>query len=80
MTVRGAALEPTARVVTYVPRPSAIERYEAARDGGRAGIRSTYWGLVDAAFAVWGAEDLVRYRSSTPPPDVPVVAIIEPAP
>ncbi len=80
VTVRGAALEPEARVVTYVPRPSAIERYEAARDRGRAGIRSTYWGLVDAAFAVWGAEDLLRYRSSTPPPDVPVVAIIEPAP
>jgi cation transport regulator ChaC len=80
VTVRLEGLEPDARIVTYVPRPSAIERYEAARDVGRAGIRSTYWGLVDAAFAVWGADQLERYRSSTPPPDVPVVAVSEPAP
>ncbi len=65
------------RVVTYVPRRLAIERYEAARDAGRAGIRSTYWGLVDAAFAVFGADQLRRYRSSTPDPDIPVVAMIE---
>ena len=70
---------PDARVVTYVPRPSAIERYEQARDRGRAGIRSTYWGLVDAAFAVWGPDELARYRSSTPPPDVPVVAMFDAA-
>jgi len=80
VTVRTEAFEPEARIVTYVPRPSAIERYETARDDGRAGIRSTYWGLVDAAFAVWGADQLERYRSTTPPPDVPVVAMSEPAP
>jgi cation transport regulator ChaC len=80
VTVRHEVLEPDARIVTYVPRPSAIERYERARDEGRAGIRSTYWGLVDAAFAVWGADQLARYRSTTPPPDVPVVAMSEPAP
>lgn len=79
VTVDGSAVEPDARIVTYVPRRSAVERYEAARDQGRAGIRSTYWGLVDAAFAVWGTDHLVRYRSSTPPPDVPVVAMSEPA-
>jgi hypothetical protein len=62
------ALEAAARIVTYVPRPTAIKRYEAASDHGRAGIRSTYWGLVDAAFAVWGADQLERYRSSTPRP------------
>ena len=80
VSVDREALEPAARIVTYVPRPTAIERYEAARDHGRAGIRSSYWGLVDAAFAVWGADQLERYRSSTPPPDVPVVAIADPAP
>jgi len=80
VSVRHEAFEPDARIVTYVPRPSAIDRYERARDRGRAGIRSTYWGLVDAAFAVWGADQLERYRSSTPPPDVPVVAMSEPAP
>lgn len=65
------------RVVTYVPRASAIERYEAARDSGRAGIRSTYWGLVDAAFAVLGHDHLLRYRSSTPAPDIPVVRVLD---
>lgn len=65
------------RVVTYVPRSSAIERYEAARDAGRAGIRSSYWGLVDAAFAVLGHDRLSRYRSSTPAPDIPVVAVVD---
>ncbi len=79
VSITGAPLEPGARIVTYVPRPSAIERYETARDRGRAGIRGTYWGLVDAAFAMWGPAALERYRSSTPPPDVPVVALFEPA-
>ncbi len=65
------------RVVTYVPRPPAIERYEVARDAGQAGIRSTYWGLVDAAFAVLGPDRLARYRSSTPDPDVPVVTVLD---
>jgi dephospho-CoA kinase len=65
------------RIVTYVPRPSAVQRYETARDDGRAGIRNTYWGLVDAAFAVLGNERLARYRSSTPDPDVPVVVVID---
>ena len=65
------------RVVTYVPRPEAIQRYEAARDAGLAGIRSSYWGNVDAAFAVLGNDRLARYRSSTPLPDVPVVAMFD---
>ncbi len=65
------------RVVTYVPRASAIARYEAARDARVAGIRHTYWGLVDAAFAVLGPAQLHSYRSSTPLPDVPVVAVRE---
>ncbi len=63
---------PAGPVVTYVPRPSAIERYEAARDGRRAGIRLSYWELVSAAFDDLGGEHLARYQS-TPAPDVPVV-------
>ncbi len=59
-------------VMTYVPRPSAIERYESARDGQRAGIRLSYWELVSAAFDDLGGEHLARYRG-TPAPDVPVV-------
>src|SRR6188508_844850 len=35
VTVRGVAPEADARIVTYVPRASAVERYEAARDQGR---------------------------------------------
>lgn len=60
------------RVVTYVPRQSAVERYLAARDEGRAAIRQDYWDLVDDAFATLGDDHLARYRS-TPTPDVPVV-------
>jgi cation transport regulator ChaC len=66
-----------ARIVTYAPRTSAIERYRSARDAGRAGIRDTYWGLVDAAFAVLGPDRLDEYRATTPPPDVPVVVVID---
>jgi dephospho-CoA kinase len=60
------------RVSTYVPRPSAIERYEHARDDGRAAIRQSYVELVAAAFRDLGGDHLDRYRT-TPPPDVPVV-------
>lgn len=60
------------RVVTYVPRPSAVERYEAARDRGSAGIRRSYWELVEQAFHALGGDHGVRY-AATPAPDVPVV-------
>ena len=43
------------RVMTYVPRPSAVERYEAARDRRQAGIRQSYWELVSAAFGTSAA-------------------------
>ncbi len=59
-------------VMTYVPRASAIERYESARDRGRAGIRRSYWDLVDDAFRQLGSDHHVHY-SATPAPDVPVV-------
>ena len=62
----------TGRVMTYVPRASAIERYEAARDRRQAGIRQSYWALVSAAFGDLGGDHLDRY-SATPAPDVPVV-------
>jgi cation transport regulator ChaC len=63
---------PTERVMTYVPRASAIERYEAARDRRHAGIRRSYWELVSAAFSDLGGDHLDRYET-TPSPDVPVV-------
>jgi len=68
----GAGTRRSRRVMTYVPRPSAIERYEQARDLGRAGIRQSYWKLVGAAFGDLGDDHLGNFES-TPPPDVPVV-------
>ena len=61
------------RVVTYVPRPSAIERYERARDHGRAAIRRGYHELVDRAFHALGAHHRHEYANGTPRPDVPIV-------
>lgn len=61
-----------ARVVTYVPRRSAIERYRSGRDEHRAAIRQDYWDLVDEAFAVLGDRHVEQYRT-TPAPDIPVV-------
>lgn len=60
------------RVVTYVPRQSAIERYEAARDAGCAAIRRSYWDLVGQAFADLGDDHSTTY-ATTPAPDVPVL-------
>jgi len=62
------------RVMTYVPRPSAIDRYQAARDEGRAGIRQSYWELVSSAFRELGDDHHDLYVA-TPPPDVPVVSM-----
>ncbi len=62
-------------IFTYVPRPEAVERYQAGRDAGIAGIRRTYWDLVHDAFAGFGDDALERYRSTTPEPDVPVVDV-----
>ncbi len=68
-----AAAQPAgARFVTYVPRASAVDRYAAGRDAGRAAIRADYWDLVDGAFAALGRAHLSRYRT-TPAPDVPIV-------
>ena len=62
------------RVVTYVPRRSAVERYEAARDAGRAAIRQAYWDLVLGAFDELGGEH-PNLWAATPPPDVPVADV-----
>lgn len=62
------------RVVTYVPRPSAIERYETARDARRAAIRRSYWELVHLAFDELGGEH-PTLLASTPRPDVPVADV-----
>ena len=60
------------RFVTYVPRASAVERYETARDERRAAIRQPYWDLVRDAFDVLGGSHPARY-GTTPAPDVPIV-------
>jgi len=58
-------------VAVYVPRPSAIERYEQHRDAGTAAVRVAYWDLVDDAFGALGDDHRAWYRR-TPPPDVPI--------
>ena len=63
------------RIVTYVPRPSAVERYLTAHSAGRAAIERRYHGLVEAAFGELGQVHLDEYRSTTPEPDVPVLDI-----
>lgn len=63
------------RVMTYVPRPVAIEHYERARDRGCAAIEQRYWDLVSAAFSALGTVQHERYLETTPPPDVPVLAM-----
>lgn len=61
-------------VQVYVPRPSSIERYELARDEGRAAIRQSYWTLVEQAFADLGGSHPEWY-ARTPEPDIPVADI-----
>lgn len=63
------------RVVTYVPRPSAVERYLQARDERRAAVRRSYWDLVHAAFGELGGDHLDRFRR-TPDPDVPIADVV----
>ena len=63
------------RVVTYVPRPSAIDRYVQARDIGRAAVRREYWDLVHDAFAALGGHHLDHLATGTPAPDVPIVDV-----
>jgi cation transport regulator ChaC len=62
-----------ARVVTYVPRASAIERYLVAREARRAAIRQSYVALVEGAFRALGGRHLDEYVAGTPDPDVPVL-------
>ena len=61
-------------VQVYVPRASSIERYEVARDEGRAAIRQSYWTLVEDAFAALGGQHAEWY-GRTPAPDIPVADI-----
>lgn len=60
------------QIVTYVPRPTAIANYEAARDNGTAAIEQRYWDIVEQAFRDLGDGQLERYRATTPAPDVPI--------
>ncbi|NND76468.1 MAG: gamma-glutamylcyclotransferase [Ilumatobacter sp.] len=58
----------------YVPRPSAIDRYERARDERRAAVRSEYWQLVRESFAALG-DSHAEWYDRTLAPDVPIVDV-----
>ena len=62
-------------MVTYVPRGASQRWYQAARDRGDAAIEQRYWDLVDGAFTALGDDRRERYLATTPPPDIPVVAM-----
>jgi cation transport regulator ChaC len=67
-------------IAVYVPQRVAVERYERHRDEGTAGVRRSYWNLVDEAFDELGPRHAEWYRA-TDPPDVPVVDItLDPLP
>ncbi|MBV1893369.1 MAG: gamma-glutamylcyclotransferase [Ilumatobacteraceae bacterium] len=72
--IRYEDLPATGQVVTYVPRPSAIQRYEQGRDAGRAAIERRYWDLVNGAFSGLSPEHHDQFLT-TPAPDVPVTDI-----
>lgn len=69
------AVDLAAPVETYVPRASAVTRYEVAREAGTAAIEQRYWDLVAGAFAGFGAAERRRYLATTPAPDVPVLEL-----
>lgn len=66
--------EDVSQVVTYVPRAAAVQRFEKARDAGRAAIEMRYWNLVRSAFDELGPHHRSLF-DTTPAPDVPVVEI-----
>jgi dephospho-CoA kinase len=68
-----AAIEIDGRVVTYVPRPGAVLRYEQYRDQGRAAVSLRYLRLVETAFEALAPGQRARFDETTPAPDVPVI-------
>lgn len=62
-------------IVTYVPRPEAVERYEQARDRGEAAVDRRYFDLVDRAFGALGEDRRRRYHATTQLPDIPILAL-----
>lgn len=63
------------RVVTYVPRVSAVRRYEAHRAERRAAVNQRYLDLVGGAFDALGGVERDRFDESTPKPDVPILVL-----
>jgi len=61
------------RIVTYVPRPAAIERCRRASEAGRAAVERRYHRLVEDAFRALGTQALDAYATLTPAPEVPIV-------
>jgi len=73
-TVTGG-VEIADRIVTYVPRREALERFERARDRGEAAVERRYFDLVDRAFGDLGADRRQRFHATTRPPEIPILAL-----
>jgi hypothetical protein len=65
-----------ARVWVYAGSAAARERLRGARRDGLAVIDATYLRAVEAAFAVLGAGELARCRSSLEPGELPVLELV----
>jgi hypothetical protein len=64
-----------ATVWAYIGSDAGRARAQAGRDAGSAVVAHEYCGLVERGFARLGPREMERYRATTAPPGVPVVAL-----
>ena len=72
VSVRVAGRQGPRRVVTFVPRPGAVERLVRARAAGTAVVRAGYADLVADAFRRLGPGQGEAYARTTVPHGLPV--------
>jgi cation transport regulator ChaC len=73
-----ALVEPAldAPVHAYLGLPEARERFETAREQGRAVVARAYHDAVRAGFAARGADALAAFERTTDPPGVPLADLV----
>ena len=65
-----------APVHAYLGLPEARERFDVARERGRAVVARAYHDAVRAGFAALGAGALAEFDRTTDPPDVPLADLV----